>query len=107
MHRFSFPLCPSCLCGDVFGLEKGPIMWKNWRRRIITVLILAPLLAGGVLLMSGGSRGREALPPEAPSDRDPNAVPVAVAPVTIRPIQRTVEAVGTLTGFEEVVISAK
>jgi RND family efflux transporter MFP subunit len=60
-------------------------------------------------MVAGGEfapRDRETLPPKG-SELDPAAVMVTVAPATFRPVQRKIEAVGTLHGFEEVVISAK
>jgi multidrug efflux pump subunit AcrA (membrane-fusion protein) len=51
--------------------------------------------------------GREALPEAQGQGRAQDAVVVTVAPVSFRGVQRTVGAVGTLYGFEEVSISAK
>lgn len=51
---------------------------------------------------------REALPPEDSSalQRAPGLT-VTAEPITIRPLKRTIEAVGTLYGYEEIVVSAK
>jgi RND family efflux transporter MFP subunit len=55
-----------------------------------------------------GRPEKETLPPETgTSERDPAAIVVTVEPVTFRPVQRSVEAVGTLYGYEEVSIAAK
>ena len=58
---------------------------------------------------NGCNRGqKDAWPAEAgKSARDPATVVVTVRPVEHRPVQRIVEAVGTLHGFEEVTISTK
>lgn len=80
------------------------------RRRLLIAALLVPVVLGGVWLLAGSAlRGsdRETLPPAPPVEGDPNAVRVTAAPVAIRPVQRTVEALGTFHGFEEVVISAK
>lgn len=51
---------------------------------------------------------KESLPPQTElSERDPAAVMVTVEPVTYRPVQRSVEAIGTLHGYEELSIAAK
>jgi RND family efflux transporter MFP subunit len=51
---------------------------------------------------------KETLPPETPtSERALDAVMVTVEPVTYRSVQRSVEALGTLYGYEEVSIAAK
>jgi multidrug efflux pump subunit AcrA (membrane-fusion protein) len=65
-------------------------------------------LAGGLGISSRGERpagsgAAEAVP--SPAEKPP--VAVTVAPVTLRPIQRTVEVVGTFRGLEEVVITPK
>src|SRR5262245_32383899 len=65
--------------------------------------------AGGVFAwVSNSSRAQKLeLPPEATSAHDPAAVAVTLATVQSTPVPRTVEAVGTLWGFEELTISAK
>lgn len=51
---------------------------------------------------------KEGLPTDAgTADRNPDAVVVTVEPVAVRSVQRSVEAFGTLFGFEEVSISAR
>jgi RND family efflux transporter MFP subunit len=50
---------------------------------------------------------KEQLPPAVASNRDPAQICVTVASATRRPVQREIEAVGTLHGFEEIPISAK
>lgn len=80
---------------------------------------LSRLLWGGaVLLILGGagvfvrerldSSDKESLPPETDaSKRDAAAVVVTAEPVAYRSVQRSVEAIGTLYGYEEVSIAAK
>ena len=81
---------------------------------------LVGLLFQGVLLASAFAAGwygastnvshqaRESLPAEVASPAAGSfAVPVTVKPVSIRSVQRTVEAFGTLYGFEEVTIAAR
>lgn len=83
----------------------------SWFRR---ALFPVGMLAAGVGLfwmVAGHSLMRgdvEQLPPESPrGSTDPDAVAVTVSPVTMRPVQRTVEAVGSLYGYEEVTLRAK
>jgi RND family efflux transporter MFP subunit len=72
------------------------------------VLLLLAFGAGWAVTGKGAGHEKESLPPEPAADgRDPSAVVVAVEPVSRRSVQRTIEAVGTLHGFEEVSISAK
>src|SRR5262245_13424674 len=69
-------------------------------------LALAGAAVGGVALLA--LRGRT--PPAAGQGGpppDPEAVAVTVAPVTPRPVRRSVEVVGTLQGYEELTITPK
>jgi RND family efflux transporter MFP subunit len=82
------------------------------RRRGKWLWVLVVVLAfGGGWMLAGGSLGRrekESLPSDtAAGQRDPEAVVVTAEPVTFRPVQRAVEGVGTLYGFEEIAISAR
>jgi RND family efflux transporter MFP subunit len=86
-------------------------MAKPQRRWLLWPLLLVPL-AGAVLWTVGGAvfsqREREALPKDDPTTAvDPSAVVVTAAPVAFQPVQRTVEAVGTLAAYEEVPLAAK
>lgn len=54
-----------------------------------------------------GSHEREAWPVDSLARTEPTTVMVTVEPVAKRSVRRTVEAVGTLYGFEEVTISTK
>jgi RND family efflux transporter MFP subunit len=81
---------------------------RGWAGKLLGPLLLAATFAAGWVLAGGGRQSeKEALPAEDPSGRDSAAVTITVAPVCYRPVQRTIEAVGTLYGFEEVVISAR
>jgi RND family efflux transporter MFP subunit len=81
------------------------------KRRWLVALLLVPVAAGVFWLLGGADRfrdHREAWPDDAPAgEHDAARVSVTVAPVTFRAVQRSVEAVGTLYGFEEVTLSAK
>ncbi|MGE5756782.1 MAG: efflux RND transporter periplasmic adaptor subunit [Planctomycetaceae bacterium] len=60
---------------------------------------------GGLLPLAGcGGRGAE---PKVKANTRPKAVPVTVAPLERRPVERTVDVVGTLKGWEDVTIGAK
>jgi RND family efflux transporter MFP subunit len=82
----------------------------SWRGKLLWgFVILLVLGAGGVVVGDRLSRPeKETLPPETgTSERDPDAVVVTVEPVSHRSVQRSVEAIGTLYGYEEVSIAAK
>jgi RND family efflux transporter MFP subunit len=81
------------------------------RRRLLWGLaVVAVLVVAGGAWLYAANKERQAKEPW-PSDRAnttrDSAVVVTAEPVTIRPVQRTVEAVGTLHGYEEVTLSAK
>lgn len=90
-------------------LADAPPRRRPWWGKLLWLALLALGLGAGWVLASGRWRQdtREALPDDALADRDPGTVLVTVAPVMYRPVQRTVLAVGTLHGFEEVALSAK
>ena len=82
----------------------------NRRKRLVLSLVLVPVVLGGAWLLLGGSGGdaREPWPAEEGQEaRDRSVAAVTAEPVTVRPVQRTVEAVGTLHAYEEVSIMAK
>jgi RND family efflux transporter MFP subunit len=78
-------------------------------------------LIGGIVICAGilgmawtlgyagfGGAGREALPAESTAvDAPAGAIPVTLDGVTLRPVQRTIETVGTLHPFEQVIECAK
>ena len=72
-------------------------------------LTLALVAGGGAAIKFGalGRDGREELPAASQARRDPAVVVVSAGVVSHRAVQRTVEANGTLHGFEEVTVTAK
>jgi len=83
----------------------------GWLRRALFPLGMLAGLAGVAWMMFGHSlmHGHvEQLPPEPPrGSTNPRAIAVTVTPVRLQTVERTVEAVGTLYGYEEVVLRAK
>ena len=79
--------------------------WLNylWFAALPVMFGAGWLLAG----KGGGHDDRLALPDAPEGGQEPQVVQVTVAPVAVRPVQRSVDAVGTLHGYEEVVLSAK
>lgn len=51
--------------------------------------------------------GHSAVEPKAKAETAPKPVPVTVAPLELRPVERTVEVVGTLNGWEDVTVGSK
>lgn len=95
----------SAASGKALSLPK-----RRKRRWLVSVLLPIIGLVVGLGWYLNGDRQdhRESLPePAATLGRDDGSIPVTVEPVHFRPVQRTVEAVGTLHGFEEVTLSAK
>ncbi len=85
-------------------------MSKTRNRLIGAVIVGAVILTmAWTLGYAGfGSSKREALPPEQLAEQAPaGAVAVTLANVTLRPVQRTIETVGTLFPFEQVIECAK
>jgi RND family efflux transporter MFP subunit len=83
-------------------------MGKKTNRLIAALVVGAALLAMAWTLGLGGPP-REALPAEsgAAEAAPSGAVPVTLESVALRPVQRTIETVGTLHPFEQVVECAK
>jgi membrane fusion protein (multidrug efflux system) len=63
------------------------------------------LALAGTLALAGC--GAPAVEPEAKASTTPRAVPVTVAPLEHRTVERTVDVVGSLKGWEDVTISAR
>src|SRR5690349_9894818 len=83
---------------------------RSWKSRLLWgVVVLAALGAGWTYANRSLSQpDKEMLPPETEANtHDPDVVMVTVEPVAYRPVQRSVEAIGTLYGYEEVTIAAK
>ena len=83
---------------------------RVWPRVAFFSVLAIALAAGGYLFLSGKFQGdkREKLPDEPAPVRAPgSAVVVTMETVKPRPIQRAVEATGTLFGYEEVTVTAK
>ncbi len=65
---------------------------------------MVPILLAPALLAAGcGARSEKA----ADANAGPRVVPVTVSGVELRPIERAVDAVGTLKGWDEVTVGAK
>lgn len=80
------------------------------RKRILWLLFLIVAIGGSYFWWSrnqAAHAAKETLPAESTVKRDAAVVTVTAAPVEHKEVQRTVEAVGTLYGFEEVTIAAK
>ena len=81
-------------------------MKRPLTRFVVGSLTLVACVGAGFWLAGAlGQSGAKETLPAAPADRPGTAVMVTTAPVAYRTIQRTVEAVGTLYGYEEVSIS--
>lgn len=83
---------------------------RTWTRVAFYSVLAIGLATGGYLFLSGKFQGekREKLPDDPTPARPPgSAVVVTMETVKPRPIQRAVEATGTLFGYEEVTVTAK
>jgi membrane fusion protein (multidrug efflux system) len=82
----------------------------TWRGKLFGALVVLFILGGSGAFLGErlGRPEKETLPPETgTSPRDPDTVLVTVEPITYRSVQRRVEVIGTLYGYEEVAIAAK
>lgn len=85
-------------------------MFRRWRKTLLWLIVLAGAAWGGYAYWTRSQAqhaARESLPAQTAAVRDKSIFVVTAQPVTLREVQRKVEAVGTLRGFEEVTISAK
>lgn len=97
--------------GDVAknGHAQAPQPNRSKRGMALGALLVVLAFAAGWMVASRGGmrRDKEDLPPQQGAGHADSAVAVTVEPVTYRPVQRVVEGVGTLHGFEEITISAR
>ena len=77
------------------------------RRKWLVLIVLVVLVAGGWAAAGKLGRHDDSAPAAKKSDPSTDGVAVTVEPVTLRPIRRTVTAVGSLWGWEEVPITPK
>ena len=88
--------------------KRPPGRARKWAVRL---LMLAALL--GVLAVAGviPGRSKEGDPAaggkDQPKQRESKPVVVTVQPITVRPVQRKVQVVGTMIGREEITVTAK
>ena len=83
---------------------------RRWIRRLIGFVLLISAFGLGWMaaLAQVGKHTKEKIEPAiTPEGRDAAAVVVTTEPVSVRSVQRSVEAFGSLHGFEEVSISAR
>lgn len=83
-----------------------------WRKLIFTALGAVVVLGVGIWIANAsgafGGHERETWPEVTQvAQYEPGTVIVTVEPVGFRPVQRSVEAVGTLWGYEEVALGTK
>src|SRR5271156_2249534 len=64
-------------------------------------------ILGATLAVSAAGCGRVGPEPEARASTEAKAVPVTVSALERRPIERTVDVIGTLRGWEQVTIGSK
>lgn len=82
---------------------------SRWLRWLFSLLMVASAFGAGwyVATNAGSHEARDVLPTETSEPTGPRGVVVTTEPVSIRTVQRAVEAFGSLHGFEEVSISAR
>ncbi len=99
------PLKDSKILTDVAVADRRPAR-KNW---IWLALCALSFLSGWFFFghREHSAQSRISLDSANGMQRDPQAVVITCEPLVMRPIERTVDAVGTLHGFEEVTISSK
>lgn len=93
-------------------MERGALSSSGrsfWKRGLLVLVAVAGGAAWWIYSGSGWARdSREILPPDALSQTDvPQGYMVTAEPVAFRQVQRFVDAVGTLYGYEEIIISTK
>ncbi len=101
---------PAQLSGVIITEETPPASKRSWKSKLLWAFffLLVVGVSGAFVAERLGRPEKETLPPETGiSPRNPDAVMVTVEPVSYRTVQRSVEAIGTLYGYEEVSIAAK
>lgn len=80
--------------------------WLGWLFRLV---MIGAAFGGGwyVATTQVGHEAKDVLPPDDSGSAESKGVVVTTEPVAIRTVQRTVEAFGSLYGFEDVSISAR
>ncbi|WP_437186057.1 efflux RND transporter periplasmic adaptor subunit [Planctomicrobium sp. SH668] len=84
--------------------KSSPLKTAFW------LLLMTAFGFGGWSYATGkfGQDHRAELPPDVAGDgEEPSSILITTDKVTVRPVKRTVEAVGTLYGYEDLVVSAK
>jgi len=91
------------------GAVAAPPRGNPWKRAFLGLLAIAGAAGWWTYSGSGWARDdREALPPNTMAEPAPRSgMMVTAEPVVFRSLQRSLEAVGTLYGYEEIVISSK
>lgn len=86
-------------------LGNRPVVESASRSTLLVCQALAAALA--LLALSGGGCGKSAAPAVtlAAANEEPQAIPVTVEKVTLRPVQRVVFISATIHGLEEVVVT--
>jgi multidrug efflux pump subunit AcrA (membrane-fusion protein) len=88
-----------------------PMPPKKSKRPWLILAIAAPLLVIGTWVVASNVKDRgakERWPTQAPgAESDAASVLVTTTPVAFQPVQRTIEAVGTLHGYEEIQLAAR
>ncbi len=93
-----------------FQLSKSeqPIAKRSWTSTLLWLMLVIVAFGTGwwMAITKVDREDRLQLPPSTAKDFG-GSLPVTAEPVGYRPVERTVEAVGTLHGYEEVSLSAK
>jgi multidrug resistance efflux pump len=86
-------------------MTKLPIRSRRMSCGTATLVLAAAIAV--CLAQAGCLRSGQGNAKAATEQSDPAAINVEVAPVTLRPIQRSVQVVGTFEGFEELTVTPK
>jgi membrane fusion protein (multidrug efflux system) len=101
---------PAPRAGESLLIVDRVVNKSSWWSRLFWLLtVVLALVVGWVSRGKSFERpDKEMLPPETTTTAsDPATVSVTIQPVTYRTVQRSVETIGTLYGYEEVSIAAK